>query len=77
VSVLGGNQHHSCGTVELVAADGIVEIVNVHAVFTDIAAKMAGYDKRLSEYPTLSAIFCFDRSYGIAMAAASAPASAI
>ena len=31
-------------------------IANVHAVFTHIAEKMLGYEKRLGEYPTLSAI---------------------
>jgi hypothetical protein len=34
-----------------------VEIANIHAVVTHIAEKLAGYGKRLGEYPTLSATF--------------------
>jgi hypothetical protein len=59
VSVRVGNQCYSCGRVETVTAGEIVEIANVHAVFTDNAGKIAGYTKRLGEYPTLSAIALF------------------
>lgn len=59
VAVLGGNWCYSCGTVEGVEGCEIVEIANIHAVFMHVAEKMVGYEKRLGEYPTLSAI-CID-----------------
>ncbi len=57
VSVLGGNWCYLCGTVERVAECETVEITNVYAVFMHVAENMIAYEKRLGEYPTLSAIF--------------------
>jgi hypothetical protein len=55
VSVSARNWCYSCGTVERVEEGEIIQIANVDAVFAHIAEKMVGYQKRLGEYPTLSA----------------------
>jgi len=56
VSVSARNWCYSCGTVEGVETGETVEIANIHAVFMHIVENMVGYQKRLGEYPTLSAI---------------------
>jgi hypothetical protein len=63
VSVLGGNWCYLCGTVERVEKGEIVEIASIHAVFMHVAENMVGWQKRLGEYPTLSA-----RSFSLAAA---------
>ncbi len=55
VSVSSRNWCYSCGTVERVEKGEIVEIANIHAGSLDIAENMVGWQKRLGEYPTLSA----------------------
>jgi uncharacterized protein (TIGR02611 family) len=55
VSVKGRNWCYLCGTVERVAECETVEIANVNAGFVHVAEKMVGWQKRLGEYPTLSA----------------------
>jgi hypothetical protein len=42
---------------EAVETDESLEIANTHAVFVQVAENMVGCQKRLGEYPTLSAIF--------------------
>ena len=39
---------------EGVKEGGVVEIASIHAVFTHVVERMAGYGKRLGEYPTLA-----------------------
>jgi len=56
VSVPAQNWFYSCGTVERVETGEIVEIANIHAGFMHVAENMVGWQKRLGEYPTLSAI---------------------
>jgi len=63
VSVWGRNWCYLCGTVEVVAECDIVEIANIHAVFMQVAEKMIGYEKRLGEYPTLSARCLMSRGW--------------
>ena len=55
VSVWGGNWCYLCGTVETVAECETLEIINVHAVITQVAENMVGWPKSQGEYPTLSA----------------------
>src|SRR6266478_4345459 len=57
VSALGRNWCYSCGTVEGVETGETVEIATVHAGFMHVAENMVGWQKRLGEYPTLSATF--------------------
>jgi hypothetical protein len=77
VSVWSRNWCYLCEGVERVEKGEIVEIPNTDAVLMHVSENRVGWEKRQGEYPTLSATFCFGRSYGIAMAAARAPASAI
>ena len=56
VSAWGRNWRYLCGRIERVETGEIVEIDNIHAVFVHIAENMVGWQKRLGEYPTLSAI---------------------
>jgi hypothetical protein len=42
---------------EVVKAGETVEIISIHAVFTQVGENMAGCRKWLGEYPTLSATF--------------------
>jgi hypothetical protein len=42
---------------EAVETGEIVEIASIHAVFMHVTENMVGWQKRLREYPTLSAIF--------------------
>ncbi len=56
VSVSARNWCYSCGRIERVETGEIIEIANIHAVFMHVAEKVVGYEKRLGEYPTLSAI---------------------
>ena len=55
MSVWAGNWCYSCGTVERVETGEIVEIANIHAALMQVAENMLGWQKRLGEYPTLSA----------------------
>jgi hypothetical protein len=55
VSVAARSRCYLCGTIERVAECETVEVANIHAAFMHVAEKMAGYGKRLGEYPTLSA----------------------
>jgi len=55
VSVLARNWYYLCETIEKVAVVETVEIANVHADITQVVEKMIGWQKRLGEYPTLSA----------------------
>src|ERR1700730_13755199 len=59
VSAWRRNWHYLCGRIERVETGELVETANIHAVFMHVAENMAGWQKRLGEYPTLSAIACW------------------
>ena len=62
VSVLARNWCYLCERIERVEKGETVEIANVHAVVMQVAENMVGWQKRLGEYPTLSASFSCPRS---------------
>jgi hypothetical protein len=41
------------GWIERVETGEIIEIATIHTVFVQVAEKMAGWQKRLCEYPTI------------------------
>ena len=55
VSVSGRNWTQTAEIGEAVEIGEIIEMANIHAVFMHVAEKMVGWQKRLGEYPTLSA----------------------
>jgi hypothetical protein len=55
VSDWGRNWCYLCGTVERVAQYETVEIANIDAVLMQVTENMAGWQRWLGEYPTLSA----------------------
>ena len=57
VSVRGGNRCYLCESVEGIEKRDTVEIASIYAGVVHLQEKMVGYEKRLGEYPTLSAIF--------------------
>ncbi len=59
VSVWGRNWFYSRGRIERVETDETVEIANIDAFFMQVAENMVGWQKRLGEYPTLSAMPIF------------------
>ena len=64
VSAWGRNRCYSSERIEKVERSEIIDSANIHADFVHITEKMVGYEKRLSEYPTLSAISLSARSGG-------------
>ena len=56
VSVSGRNWCYLCGGIERVETGETVEIASIDAVCMQVAEKMVGWQMRLGEYPTLSAI---------------------
>jgi hypothetical protein len=55
VSVSARKWCYSYERIERVAKGEIIEIANIHAGFSHLAENMLGWQKRLGEYPTLSA----------------------
>ena len=53
-SVSARNWCYLCERIERVEKGEAVEIANVHAVLMHVVENMVGWQKRISEYPTLS-----------------------
>jgi hypothetical protein len=62
VSVWARNWTRTVELGEAVEKGEIIEIASIHAVVTHVAENMAGYQKRLGEYPTLSPTVASQRS---------------